>query len=33
MKINVRVYGEQDLPQMLKIWNEVVEEGIALSII
>lgn len=29
MKINVRVYGEQDLPQMLKIWNEVVEEGIA----
>lgn len=29
MKIDVRTYQKQDLPEMLNIWNEVVEEGIA----
>lgn len=29
MKIVVRAYKETDLPEMIKIWNEVVEEGIA----
>lgn len=29
MKINIRAYEEKDLPGMIKIWNEVVEEGIA----
>lgn len=27
MKITVRSYGEADLPVMIAIWNEVVEEG------
>lgn len=27
MKINVREYGEADLAQMIRIWNEVVEDG------
>lgn len=27
--ITVRGYTEQDLPEIIKIWNEVVEEGIA----
>jgi len=29
MQITVREYTEQDLPEMIRIWNEVVEEGIA----
>ena len=29
MQISVREYNEQDLPEMIRIWNEVVEEGIA----
>ena len=29
MKIEVRSYEEKDLPEMIQIWNEVVEEGIA----
>ena len=29
MKIEVRAYEENDLPEMIRIWNEVVEEGIA----
>lgn len=29
MNITVRAYTEQDLPEMICIWNEVVEEGIA----
>ena len=29
MDIIVREHCEEDLPQMIEIWNEVVEEGIA----
>lgn len=29
MNIEVRLYKEEDLPAMIQIWNEVVEEGIA----
>lgn len=29
MDVEIRAYGEADLPEMIKIWNEVVEEGIA----
>ena len=29
MTIDIRSYGEQDLPEMIRIWNEVVEEGAA----
>ncbi len=29
MDIFVRAYHEQDLPEMIMIWNEIVEEGIA----
>lgn len=29
MKITIRAYTETDLPDMMRIWNEVVEEGIA----
>lgn len=29
MKITVRKYMAEDLPQMIEIWNEIVEEGIA----
>ena len=29
MKITVREYQKNDLPAMIRIWNEVVEEGIA----
>lgn len=29
VKINVRAYQKKDLPEMIDIWNEVVEEGIA----
>lgn len=29
MKINIRKYVEKDLGDMISIWNEVVEEGIA----
>lgn len=29
MKVEVRVYEKNDLPEMIKIWNDVVEEGIA----
>lgn len=28
-KIIVRKYEEKDLPAMIRIWNEVVEEGVA----
>lgn len=27
--MTVRAYREQDVPAMIEIWNEVVEEGIA----
>lgn len=29
MEIQIRAYKEKDLPEMIQIWNEVVEEGIA----
>ena len=29
MEEQIRPYEERDLPEMIKIWNEVVEEGIA----
>ena len=29
MKIEIRAYEEKDLPGMIRIWNEIVEEGIA----
>lgn len=29
MEIKVRAYIEKDLPEMIQIWNEIVEEGIA----
>lgn len=29
MDIEIRAYEEKDLPRMIQIWNEVVEEGIA----
>lgn len=29
MKIEVRAYEENDLTEMIKIWNDVVEEGVA----
>lgn len=29
MNIEVRSYGEKDLPRMIEIWNEVVKEGVA----
>ena len=29
MKIAVRKYTQADLPEMINIWNEVVEEGVA----
>ena len=29
MEIQIRSYTEKDLPDMIGIWNEVVEEGIA----
>lgn len=29
MNIEIKVYEEQHLPDMIRIWNEVVEEGIA----
>ena len=29
METTVRSYREQDVPDMVRIWNEVVEEGIA----
>lgn len=29
MNIKIRACGEKDLPQMIEIWNEIVEEGIA----
>ncbi len=27
--MNIRSYQEQDIPAMVRIWNEVVEEGVA----
>ena len=27
--MNIRSYREQDIPDMVRIWNEVVEEGVA----
>lgn len=29
MEVVVRAYQEEDLPKMMEIWNEVVEEGVA----
>ena len=29
MKIKVRAYEKKDLPEMIAIWNEIVEEGVA----
>ena len=29
MNIVIREYTEADLPDMIRIWNEIVEEGIA----
>lgn len=29
MNIIVRAYKEKDLPEMIRIWNEIVEDGIA----
>lgn len=29
MKLTIRAYSDKDLPDMISIWNEVVEEGIA----
>ena len=29
MNIKVRGYEEKDLPAMIRIWNEVVEDGVA----
>lgn len=29
MNIQVRAYTEKDLPDMIRIWNEVVEDGVA----
>ena len=29
MHVIIRKYTEKDLPQMIQIWNEVVEDGIA----
>ena len=29
MNIEIRAYREDDLPEMIRIWNEIVEEGIA----
>ncbi len=29
MEIEIRAYAEKDLPDMIRIWNEVVEEGVA----
>ncbi len=29
MDVRVRGYGQEDLPEMVRIWNQVVEEGIA----
>lgn len=29
MELGIRQFSEQDLPQMIAIWNEIVEEGIA----
>ena len=29
MNISVREYGEKDLEEMIRIWNEVVEDGVA----
>ena len=28
MEINVRLYKEADLPEMVRIWNEIIETGI-----
>lgn len=29
MELEIRAYQEQDLPEMIRIWNQVVEEGVA----
>ncbi len=29
MTIQVRMYHEKDIPEMIRIWNEVVEDGVA----
>ena len=29
MDLTIRKYTENDLPEIIRIWNEVVDEGIA----
>lgn len=29
MEIKIREYKQQDLPEMIKLWNDIVEEGIS----
>ena len=29
MNVTVRKYEEKDLPDLIRIWNEVVEDGVA----
>lgn len=29
MEIKIRKYEKKDLPEMIRIWNEVVEDGVA----
>ena len=29
MNIKIREYKKKDLPEMIEIWNEIVEEGVA----
>lgn len=29
MDVQVRAYEEKDLPEMIRIWNEIVEDGAA----
>lgn len=31
MKIEIRKYENKDIQSMIKIWNQVVEEGVAIS--
>ena len=33
MNVTVRKYEEKDLPDLIRIWNEVVEDGVSLSLI
>lgn len=29
MEVFIRAYEEKDLPDMIEIWNQIVEEGVA----